>query len=108
MPSVPVTPAPAVTGPLTGGQYVAQLPLQFDCVLVSGTNQYRVSPAALVSTVAPPMVVVFSACPEPDPPDPPDEPDPLDAAGADDELEQAPATSAIDIAPIAAAYLEFT
>lgn len=105
VPSVPVTPAPAVTGPLTGGQYVAQLPLQFDVVLVSGTNQYNVSPAALVSTVAPPMVVVFSAGPELPEPDPLD---PLDTAGADDALEQAPATSAIDIAPIAAAYFECT
>jgi hypothetical protein len=64
VPSVPVTPAPAVTGPLTGGQYVAQLPLQFEVVEVSGANQYKVNPLALVSTVAPLMVVVFSADPE--------------------------------------------
>jgi hypothetical protein len=64
IPSVPVTPAPAVTGPLTGGQYVAQLPLQFEVVEVSGANQYKVNPLALVSTVAPLMVVVFSADPE--------------------------------------------
>jgi hypothetical protein len=32
-------------------------------VEVSGTNQYRVKPWALVSTVTPPIVVVFSAVP---------------------------------------------
>jgi hypothetical protein len=49
---------------LTGGQYVAQLPLHFEAVEVSGANQYKVNPLALVSTVAPLMVVVFSADPE--------------------------------------------
>ena len=39
VPSVPVTPVPAVTGPLSGGQKLAQLPLQFDVVEVSGANQ---------------------------------------------------------------------
>jgi hypothetical protein len=34
-------------------------PLQFDLVEVSGTNQYKVKPLELVSTVVPPMVVVF-------------------------------------------------
>jgi hypothetical protein len=46
---------------LTGGQNVAHEPLQFDVVEVSGANQYRVKPWALVSTVTPPIVVVFSA-----------------------------------------------
>src|SRR5512142_2150735 len=59
--SLPVTPAPAVTGPFTGGQNVAHEPLHFDVVAVSGTNQYKVRPLALVTTVAPPIVAVFSA-----------------------------------------------
>src|SRR6266550_4018022 len=59
--SLPVTPAPAVAGPFTGGQYVAHEPLHFEVVGVSGANQYSVKPLALVSTVAPPIVVVFSA-----------------------------------------------
>jgi hypothetical protein len=46
---------------LTGGQNVAHEPLQFDVVEVSGANQYRVKPWALVSTAAPLIVVVFSA-----------------------------------------------
>ena len=61
VPSVPVTPEPALTGPLTGGQNVAQEPLHFEVVGVSGANQYKVNPLALVSTVAPPIVAVFSA-----------------------------------------------
>src|SRR5690348_12080915 len=59
--SLPVTPAPAVAGPFTGGQNVAHEPLHFDVVAVSGTNQYKVRPLALVTTVAPPILVVFSA-----------------------------------------------
>jgi len=59
--SLPVTPAPAVAGPCTGGQYVAHDPLQFDLVDVSGTNQYKVRPMAFVSTATPPIVVVFRA-----------------------------------------------
>jgi hypothetical protein len=43
---------------------VAQLPVHFDVVEVSGANQYKVKPLALVRTVAPPIVVVFSADPE--------------------------------------------
>jgi hypothetical protein len=56
-----VTPAPPVTGPFTGGQNVAHEPLHFDVVAVSGTNQYKVKPLALVTTVAPPILAVFSA-----------------------------------------------
>jgi len=56
-----VTPAPAVAGPFTGGQNVAHEPLHFDVVAVSGTNQYKVKPLALVTTVAPPILAVFSA-----------------------------------------------
>ena len=59
--SLPVTPAPAVTGPFTGGQNVAHELLHFDVVAVSGTNQYKVRPLALVTTVAPPILAVFSA-----------------------------------------------
>lgn len=68
VPRVPVTPAPAVAGPGKGGQNWAQVPVHFDIVLVSGTNQYRVKPLELVSTVAPPILVVFSALPDDDDP----------------------------------------
>src|SRR5215470_5492599 len=59
--SLPVTPAPAVAGPVTGGQNVAHEPLHLDVVAVSGTNQYKAKPLALVTTVAPPILTVFSA-----------------------------------------------
>src|SRR5215471_7808741 len=61
--SLPVTPAPALAGPFTGGQNVAHEPLHFDMVAVSGTNQYRAKPWALVTTVAPPILAVFSTLP---------------------------------------------
>jgi hypothetical protein len=61
--SLPVTPDPAVAGPFTGGQNVAHWPLHLDVVEVSRANQYSVKPLALVSTVTPPIVVVFSALP---------------------------------------------
>src|SRR5690348_17147081 len=61
--SLPVTPAPAVAGPVTGGQNVAHEPLHFDVAAVSGTNQYKVKPLPLVTTVAPPILAVFSALP---------------------------------------------
>jgi hypothetical protein len=35
--------------------------LHFDVVAVSGTNQYKVKPLPLVTTVAPPILAVFSA-----------------------------------------------
>ena len=58
VPNVPVTPD-AVAAPVTGGQFCAHVPLQLDLVGVSGANEYSVKPLALVSTVAPPIVVVF-------------------------------------------------
>jgi hypothetical protein len=58
VPKVPLTPD-AVAGPFTGGQNCAHAPLQLDLVGVSGANEYSVNPLALVSTVAPPIVVVF-------------------------------------------------
>jgi hypothetical protein len=61
VPRVPVMPGPAVTGLVTGGQIWAQLPLHLDAVPVSGANMYKVKPWVLVSTVAPSIVVVFSA-----------------------------------------------
>jgi len=64
VPSVPLTPAAAVAGPFSGGQICAQLPVQLDLLAVSGANQYRVDPWALVSTVAPLIVAVFSADPD--------------------------------------------
>ncbi len=63
VPSLPITPVPAVAGPLTGGQKVAQVPLHFDVVEVSGANQYSVNPLALVRTVAPPIFIVLIALP---------------------------------------------
>jgi hypothetical protein len=39
--------------------------VHFDVVEVSGTNQYKVSPAEFVSTVVPLIVVVDSAPPLP-------------------------------------------
>jgi len=82
--------------------------LQFDFVEVSGTNQYKVWPLALVSTVALPIFVVFRAVPE-------------DAAGADaagelpeplpeppepeDELPHAATTSAAATAPTGTSHL---
>jgi hypothetical protein len=56
--NVPLTPD-AVAGPFTGGQFCAHAPLHFDTVEVSGANEYSVNPLALVSTVAPAIVVVF-------------------------------------------------
>src|SRR5215470_15994792 len=82
---------PAVTGPLTGGQKVAQVPLHFDVVLVSGANQYRVNPLALVRTVAPPIFVVLTAllldtgvpvCVPPEPPECPELPHPAAISAA--------------------------
>jgi hypothetical protein len=63
VPSLPVTPDPAVAGPLTGGQDVAHDPLHLEVLEVSGANQYKVNPWALASTLTPPMVVVFSVLP---------------------------------------------
>src|SRR5580700_9725969 len=63
VPSVPVTPVPAVAGPATGGQYVAHEPVHLDVVEVSGTNQYSVRPAELVTTAVPLMVVMSSVVP---------------------------------------------
>ena len=51
--------AAAVTGPVTGGQFCAHVPLHFDVVDVSGANEYSVKPLLLVSTVAPP---IFAVC----------------------------------------------
>jgi hypothetical protein len=84
-------------------------PLQFDLVEVSGTNQYKVKPLALVSTVAPPIFVVPSVDPE-DPagadaagelpePEPPDPPEP------EDELPHAATTSTAATAPAGTSHL---
>jgi hypothetical protein len=111
VPSLPVTPDPAVAGPVTGGQIWAQAPVHFDTVAVSGANEYKMKPLALASTVAPPTCAVCSAplaAAVPDPAEP-------DAAGLDagagalvgaalpleDELEHAAALSATAVAPAA-------
>jgi len=59
VPSAPVTPGPAVTGPFTGGQNLAHWPLHLEVVVVSGTNQYSVKPLESVSTVVLPIFAVF-------------------------------------------------
>jgi hypothetical protein len=64
VPSVPVTPDPAVAGPFTGGQNVAHDPVHLDVVEVSGTNQYKVKPAELVSTFVPLIVVLINVLPD--------------------------------------------
>jgi hypothetical protein len=91
---VPVTPCPAAAGPVTGGQICAQAPAHFDAVAVSGANEYRVNPWALVTTLTPLTVEVFSAggvtLPAPVP---------------DDELEHAAAPMATAATPAAAAIL---
>src|ERR1700722_19458540 len=63
VPSVPVTPDPAVTGPVTGGQEVAHDPVHLEVVEVSAANQYSVLPAELVTTAVPLMVVMFTVLP---------------------------------------------
>jgi hypothetical protein len=63
VPSLPVTPEPAVAGPDTGGQYVAHEPVHFEVVEVSGANQYKVRPLAFVSTTFPLMVLMDSTVP---------------------------------------------
>jgi hypothetical protein len=85
--SLPVTPLPAVAGPGTGGQNEAHDPLQFDLLEVSGTNQYKVCPLALVSTATPPIVLVVRAALVAAVPDEDGAADLLD--GADDLVEAA-------------------
>src|SRR6185437_9308964 len=63
VPSVPVTPEPAVTGPGTTGQKVRQEPSHLDVVGVSMTNQYRTMPLESVSTCWPPTVVCDTVLP---------------------------------------------
>src|SRR5690349_8496150 len=63
VPTVPVTPGPAAGRPVTGGQYCAHVPEQFDLVGVSGANQYRVKPLPLAITVVPSACAVFSTAP---------------------------------------------
>ena len=70
VPSVPVTPDPAVTGPLTGGQKVAHEPEHFEVVEVSGTNQYRVMPLEFTRTCVPLMLVAVTVEPPRQPPRP--------------------------------------
>src|SRR5579859_4608912 len=73
VPSVPVTPEPAVTGPATAGQKVRHEPSHLDVVGVSMANQYRTSPLESVSTCWPPTVVWDTVLP----------PAAVDEAGAD-------------------------
>src|SRR5262249_62242970 len=97
----------ALPGRSPGGQWVVHEPLQFDLVEVSGTNQYKVKPLELVSTVAPPIFMVPSADPEDaagadaagEPPEPPEPPEP------GDELPHAAITSAAATAPAGTSHL---
>jgi len=66
-----------------------------DVVAVSGANQYRVKPWALVSTAAPLIVVVFTALPDTAAPDA--APGGALAAPPGDELPQAAMVSAAAI-----------
>src|SRR5215470_18420990 len=83
-----------------------QEPLQFDLVEVSGTNQYRVKPLELASTVALPTFIVFRVDPEdaaagelPEPPEPPEPPLPVV------ELPHAAITSTAAAAPAGTSHL---
>jgi len=104
---VPLTPCPAAAGPVTGGQICAQAPVHFDAVAVSGANEYKVNPWALVTTLTPLIVAVFSAAPDPAAPG-------ADAEALDgvpfpapvlDELEHAVAPIATAAIPAAASVL---
>jgi len=88
-----VTPCPAAAGPVTGGQICAQAPVHFDVVAVSGANEYRVNPWALVTTLTPLIVAVFSPAPDPA------------APVLDDELEHAAAPIATAATPATAIIL---
>lgn len=59
VPSVPVTPDPAVAGPCTAGQEVAQDPVHVEVVEVSVLAQYTAKPLALVTTGVPLMVMAI-------------------------------------------------
>jgi hypothetical protein len=103
-----VTPCPAVTGPVTGGQICAQGPVHFDAVVVSGANEYKVNPWALVTTVTLLIVALFSATPDPAEPDADAEAldgGPLPALVLDGELEHAAALIATAATPAAASNL---
>src|SRR6516165_4102947 len=80
----------AVTGPLTGGQTVAHFPLHFEVVDVSGEKEYSVKPLALVSTIALPILAVFTLTAPAAGSLPPEEA----AEGVPDELQAARATAA--------------
>jgi hypothetical protein len=99
---LPVTPCPAVTGPVSGGQICAQAPVHFDVVAVSGANEYRVNPWALVTTATPPMVELFTTAPPPDAEALDGVPLPVVPA---DELEHAAAPSATAAIPATATNL---
>jgi hypothetical protein len=80
--------------------------LQFDAVVVSGANEYRVNPRPLVTTVTPPIVAVFSAAPDPAAPDAEAlDGVPLPALVLEGELEHAAALMATAATPAAAAIL---
>jgi hypothetical protein len=80
--------------------------VHFDAVAVSGANEYKVNPWALVTTLTPLIVAVFSA---PDPAVPDGEAEALDdvpfPAPGLDELEHAAAPIATAATPAAATAL---
>jgi hypothetical protein len=93
-----------VTGPVTGGQICAQTPVHFEAVAVSGANEYKVNLRALVTTLTPPIVALFSAAPDPAAPEALDGVPPA-ALVPDDELEHAAALTATAATPAAASNL---
>ena len=79
--------------------------MHLDAVAVSGANEYKVNPRALVTTLTPLTVTVLSAAPDPAAPDAEAEAPvgvPLPAPVPDDELEHAAAPSATATIPAAA------
>jgi hypothetical protein len=82
--------------------------VHFDAVAVSGANEYKVSPWALVTTLTPLIVAVFSPAPDPAAPGADAETldgAPLPALPLDDELEHAAAPIATAATPAAATIL---
>jgi hypothetical protein len=78
--------------------------MHLDAVAVSGANEYKVNPWALVTTLTPLIVAVFSAAPDPAAPEALDGV-PLPAPVLDDELEHAAAPITTAATPAAATIL---
>jgi hypothetical protein len=80
--------------------------VHLDAVAVSGPNEYKVNPWALVTTLTPLTVALFSAAPDPAAPDTGAlDGVPLPAPVPDDELEHAAAPTVTTATPAAATIL---